>query len=258
MSSGRNTDAGRAFRNHMGGFRLWYTRPSSRRAAVADERSVELDAGAGPPGFSRRSFLKSADVSAAATTLAAGAEARARKWQSGDHPSGAAVIGPEPVAVTLSVNGQPMPLTIDPATTLLDALRAKLNLTGSKEICDRGSCGGCSVLVNGMVVNSCLMLALDAVGSEITTVEGLARNGKLDPVQESFIRHDALQCGYCTPGLVVACRAVLNEHPRPTLEQIKRGLGGNICRCGTYTNIFNAVLEASGQSPIQDQKGVQS
>jgi aerobic-type carbon monoxide dehydrogenase small subunit (CoxS/CutS family) len=111
------------------------------------------------------------------------------------------------------------------------------------------------VLVDGRLVNSCLMLALDAIGAEVTTVEGLATNGRLDPIQEAFVKHDALQCGYCTPGLVVACRALLNEHPRPTLDQIKRGLSGNICRCGTYTNIFNAVLEASGQSPIIDQKG---
>jgi aerobic-type carbon monoxide dehydrogenase small subunit (CoxS/CutS family) len=100
-----------------------------------------------------------------------------------------------------------------------------------------------------------MTLALDAVGTRITTVEGLAVDGRLDPVQESFVRHDGLQCGYCTPGLVMACRALLNDTPKPTLEQIKRGLSGNICRCGAYTNIFNAALEASGQPPITDQKG---
>jgi aerobic-type carbon monoxide dehydrogenase small subunit (CoxS/CutS family) len=132
----------------------------------------------------------------------------------------------------------------------------QLNLTGSKEICDRGSCGGCSVLVDGKLINSCMMLALDAVGSEITTIEGLAKNGALDPVQESFIRHDALQCGYCTPGLVLAARALLDEKPQPTMDEIKHGLSGNICRCGTYTNIFNAVLEASGQPvPVDGAEG---
>lgn len=229
---------------------------------MAHDRSVSGEPGGPPPlpAVTRRSFLKSAGVSAAATTLAAGADARTEAWRrhtGADEPA-PAVVGPGPVSITLNVNDQPMPVTIEPATTLLDALRLKLNLTGSKEICDRGSCGGCTVLVDGKVVNSCLMLALDAEGARITTVEGLARDGRLDPVQESFIRHDALQCGYCTPGLVVACRGLLNEHPKPTLEQVKRGLGGNICRCGTYTNIFNAVLEASGQPPIEDQKGVQS
>jgi xanthine dehydrogenase YagT iron-sulfur-binding subunit len=159
------------------------------------------------------------------------------------------------VDITLSVNGKPTQLKVEPASTLLDALRLHLGLTGPKEICDRGACGGCSVLIDGKLMNSCMTLALDAVGAQVTTIEGLAKGDKLDPVQESFIRHDALQCGYCTPGLVMACRALLNETPKPTLDQIKRGLSGNICRCGTYTNVFNAALEASGQSPVMDQKG---
>lgn len=206
-------------------------------------------------GVSRRSFIKTLGVSAAATSVSTALQARAAEAAQPEAAAGDPLMGPGPVNVTLKVNGRELPLTVEPATTLLDALRVNLDLTGSKEICDRGSCGGCSVLVDGKLVNSCLMLALDAVGADITTVEGLATNGRLDPIQEAFVKHDALQCGYCTPGLVVACRAVLNEHPKPTLDQIKRGLSGNICRCGTYTNIFNAVLEASGQSPIIDQKG---
>lgn len=209
---------------------------------------------AAPSGVSRRSFIKTLGVSAAATSVSTAIQQRAAAAQP-EAEAGDKLLGPGEVAVTLKINGRETPVKVEPATTLLEALRVKLDLTGSKEICDRGSCGGCSVLVNGQLVNSCLMLALDAVGAEITTVEGLAAGGKLDPIQEAFIKHDALQCGYCTPGLVVACRAVLNEHPKPTLEQIKHGLSGNICRCGTYTNIFNAVLEASGQSPIIDQKG---
>jgi aerobic-type carbon monoxide dehydrogenase small subunit (CoxS/CutS family) len=204
---------------------------------------------------SRRSFIKTLGVSAAATSVSTALQARAAEVAQPEAAAADSLMGPGPVSVTLKVNGREWPLTVDPATTLLEALRVNLDLTGSKEICDRGSCGGCSVLVDGRLVNSCLMLALDAVGAEVTTVEGLATNGRLDPIQEAFVKHDALQCGYCTPGLVVACRALLNEHPRPTLDQIKRGLSGNICRCGTYTNIFNAVLEASGQSPIIDQKG---
>ncbi|MFN7020965.1 MAG: (2Fe-2S)-binding protein [Phycisphaerales bacterium] len=210
----------------------------------------------GQAGVSRRSFIKTLGASAAATSLTATSESRATALLGAPAPGVAtlAVDGPDPVEVTLNVNGKPMGLKVEPATTLLEALRLHLNLTGSKEICDRGACGGCSVLVDGKLVNSCMMLALDAVGAEVTTVEGLARDGQLDPVQESFVRHDSLQCGYCTPGLVMACRALLNETPRPTLDQIKRGLSGNICRCGTYTNVFNAALEASGQDPIMDQR----
>jgi aerobic-type carbon monoxide dehydrogenase small subunit (CoxS/CutS family) len=167
--------------------------------------------------------------------------------------AGAAVLGPAPFDVTLRVNGQDLKATIDPATTLMETLRWHFNLTGTKEVCDRGACGGCSVLVDGQLVNSCMMLAIDAVESEITTVEGLAQDGKLDPIQEAFCKHDALQCGFCTPGLIMASKALLNEHRAPTMAQIKHGLSGNICRCGTYTNVFNAVLEASGQSPIIDE-----
>ncbi len=210
---------------------------------------------AGGGGVSRRSFIKTVGVSAAATSLTAAADARPNAALGEEVADGPATQGPDAVAVTLKVNGKPLNLNVEPATTLLEALRFHLNMTGSKEICDRGACGGCSVLVDGKLVNSCMMLALDAVGTEVTTVEGLAHDGKLDPVQESFVRHDALQCGYCTPGLVMACRALLNENPKPTIEQIKCGLSGNICRCGTYTNIFNAALEASGQEPIIDQKG---
>jgi len=146
-------------------------------------------------------------------------------------------------------------VSIDPATTLMQVLRLNLGLTGTKEICDRGACGGCSVLVDGVLVNSCMMLAADAEGAEITTVEGLAKGETLDPVQEAFIKHDALQCGYCTPGLIMATRWMLNNTPKPTMDQIRHCLSGNICRCGTYTNVFNAALEASGQRPVRDGKG---
>jgi aerobic-type carbon monoxide dehydrogenase small subunit (CoxS/CutS family) len=209
-------------------------------------------------GVSRRSFVQTLGVSAAAGAIAERAHAAARMIERDRAQDNAAneVTGPGATEISLQVNGQQMKVSVDPATTLLDALRMQLNLTGSKEICDRGACGGCSVLVDGKLITSCMMLALDAVGTEITTIEGLSKNGELDPVQEAFIRHDALQCGYCTPGLVLASRALLNEKQRPTLEEIKHGLSGNICRCGTYTNIFNAVLEASGQPvPIDGANG---
>jgi xanthine dehydrogenase YagT iron-sulfur-binding subunit len=210
-------------------------------------------------GVSRRSFLQTLGVSAAASAVAARAEeALAAQNASGKDQVAAAnvpVLGPEPIRITLNVNGQPMATLIDPATALMESLRWHLNLTGTKEVCDRGACGACSVLVDGKLVASCMMLAIDAVGSQVTTIEGLGTPENLDPVQQAFIKHDALQCGFCTPGLVVASRALLNQHPRPTMEQIKVGLSGNLCRCGTYMNVFNAVLEASGQDPIADAGG---
>ncbi|MHC4768457.1 MAG: (2Fe-2S)-binding protein [Planctomycetota bacterium] len=191
-------------------------------------------------GFSRRRFLQTLGVSAATAPLARSADAQQRRRTG---TGGVAILGPGPVNISLRINGKPYEATIDPATTLLDALR------------DRGACGGCSVLVDGKLTASCMMLAVDAIGSEITTVEGLAEGDRLDPVQESFVRHDALQCGYCTPGMIMAAKALLNENPRPTPQEIKRGLGGNLCRCGTYTNVVNAVLDASGQAPIRDGGG---
>jgi aerobic-type carbon monoxide dehydrogenase small subunit (CoxS/CutS family) len=203
-------------------------------------------------GVSRRRFLQTLGVSAAAAPLARSADARQRGRAGTDD---VAILGPGPVNISLRIHGRPYEATIDPAATLLDALRIDLNLTGTKEICDRGACGGCSVLVDGTLTASCMMLAVDAIGSEITTVEGLAEGDRLDPVQESFVRHDALQCGFCTPGMIMAARALLNENPRPTVDEIKRGLSGNLCRCGTYGNVVNAVLDASGQKPIPDGGG---
>lgn len=201
-------------------------------------------------GLSRRLFIKTVGSTAAATTITAVGQGAAEVIaQRDDDP----VRGPGPIDIALTINGEAKRVKVEPATTLLDTLRVQLNMTGSKEICDRGSCGGCSVLVNGKLTVSCMMLATDAEGAEVTTIEGLSKSGSLDPIQESFVRHDALQCGYCTPGLVVACRALLNKYPKPDLDQIKHELSGNICRCGTYTNVFNAVLEASNQKPIVDQ-----
>ncbi len=202
-------------------------------------------------GVSRRFFVQTLGVGAATTGIGTAAEAWVGKTfpeRSDDLP----IMGPGPVAMTLTVNGNPVNLTIEPSTTLLEALRVHANMTGSKEVCDRGSCGACSVLIDGKLAVSCMILAVDAVGAKITTIEGLAKGNELDPIQSAFVKHDALQCGYCTPGLVMACKAVLNSNPKPTLEQIKVGLSGNICRCGTYTNVFNAALEASGQAPVQD------
>lgn len=200
---------------------------------------------------SRRSFIQTLGASAAAGAI----QAKAETAVAATGPDGPALQGPDPVAIELTINGRATAMTIDPATTLLEALRMHAGLTGSKEICDRGSCGGCSVIIEGKLVVSCMMLAVDAVGWAITTIEGLSKGDTLDPVQEAFIKHDGMQCGFCTPGLVMASRSLLNDIPKPTLDQIKHWLSGNICRCGCYTNIFNAVLEASGQQAIQDSSG---
>ncbi|MFK7960317.1 MAG: (2Fe-2S)-binding protein [Phycisphaerales bacterium] len=218
----------------------------------------------GPPdgagGVSRRSFLRSAGLSAAAA--AAASPAVARHAMPGTEGSDAAAadaaisatrIGPEPSAVRMMVNGAELRPSVEPATTLLETLRHECDLTGSKQVCDRASCGGCSVLVDGDLVASCMMLAHDADGRTVTTIEGLRQaDGSLHPLQEAFVRHDALQCGYCTPGFVMAAKSLLDRVPKPTLDEIKQGLAGNICRCGTYTNIFNAVLDASGQPLLTD------
>jgi len=211
--------------------------------------SSDQNHAAGQPGrFSRRSFLRSLGATSAVGSLAQAVEARAVEDDALD------VIGPDPTPITLRINGKPMRLVIEPSTTLLDALRMDLNLTGSKEVCDRGACGACSVLVDGELVASCMMLAVDAIGTEVTTIEGLANGDTLDPIQEAFLRHDALQCGYCTPGLIMASKALLNRNPKPTLGQIQKAISGNLCRCGTYTNVCNAVLDASGQNPVRDGK----
>jgi aerobic-type carbon monoxide dehydrogenase small subunit (CoxS/CutS family) len=198
---------------------------------------------------SRRSFIQTIGVSSAAAALQARAGAQSGLDTTTQGPE---IVGPGPIEVALRVNGTEVRTTVTPDTSLLDLLRLNLNLTGSKEICDRGSCGGCSVILDRKLVCSCLMPAADAHGADVTTVEGLAEGDRLDPVQEAFVRHDGLQCGYCTPGFVVASRALLDETPKPTLEQIRCGLSGNYCRCAAYVNIYNAVLEASGQPPIPD------
>lgn len=147
--------------------------------------------------------------------------------------------------ITLIVNDKKHSLVVEPRETLLHVLRERLNLTGAKKTCDRGECGACTVLLNGDPVYSCLYLAIRADGNEIITVEGLATGGKLHPVQEAFIKKDGFQCGFCTPGFVVSSVAFLNRNDNPNSEGIKKALSGNICRCGNYFKIFQAVSEAS-------------
>lgn len=193
--------------------------------------------------LTRRTFLKSAGV-AAATAAITDASLDALAQEQGN-PS--RVLGPGAVRVTLRVNGQPRLLDIEPRTTLADALRTNLDLTGTKIVCDRGSCSACTVWLDGTPVCSCMTLALDARGKEIKTIEGLADGKKLHPVQEQFIAHDAMQCGFCTPGMIMSCAALLEQNKKPTLEDVKDATRGNLCRCGAYPKVFAATLAAAKQ-----------
>jgi carbon-monoxide dehydrogenase small subunit len=157
------------------------------------------------------------------------------------------------VNVTCTVNGDQVTLTGHPMTRVLDALRAQLRLTGTKEGCGEGECGACSVLVNGRLVNSCLMPLLHADGTTIQTIEGLDQSGTLHRVQEAFITHGGAQCGICTPGMILASVNLLERHPHPTDAQIREGLAGNLCRCTGYMRIFDAVKAAAGMRPTTDE-----
>ena len=147
--------------------------------------------------------------------------------------------------LALKVNGKPVRILVEPRTTLAELLRDRLNLTGTKMVCNHGECGSCTVLLNGEAVYSCHILALDAAGKDVVTVEGLLEGEKLHPLQEAFIEHDGLQCGFCTPGQIMAARALLLKNPRPTVEQVKEGMAGNLCRCSAYPNIIDSVLAAA-------------
>ncbi|MGQ0614535.1 MAG: (2Fe-2S)-binding protein [Planctomycetaceae bacterium] len=153
--------------------------------------------------------------------------------------------GPGPTPVEFSVNGEKRRLAIEPRVTLLDALRDRLDLTGSKRVCDRGACGACTVWIDGKTANACMVLAIDAHGANVTTIEGLAKEGALHPVQEAFVKHDALQCGFCTPGMIMSCAAFVERVKNPTDGQIRAAVAGNLCRCGTYTHVFAACREAA-------------
>ena len=147
--------------------------------------------------------------------------------------------------INLKINGEPYEVRIKPNTTLLDFLRDKIGLTGTKKGCDTGQCGACTVLLDGKPINSCLVLAADANGKEILTVEGLGRDGKLHPLQETFMQEGAVQCGYCTSGMLLSAKALLDENPSPGEEEVKKAIAGNLCRCTGYVRIVKAVLVAA-------------
>jgi aerobic-type carbon monoxide dehydrogenase small subunit (CoxS/CutS family) len=213
-------------------------------------------AGTTPPPFdddasdsklTRRNFLKTAGVGAVATSvvgIAVGA------------PAGRApVLGPGAIPLSLEVNGAARKVSVEPRVTLLDVLRDNLELTGAKPACDRGACGACTVLVDGEPIASCMMLAADAEGRKITTVEGLGTPEAMSPLQAAIVECDALQCGFCTPGFVVAGTALLKRNPDPSLAEIKEGLAGNLCRCGTYGRIFEAVSKAAKAQRAPARRG---
>src|SRR5437667_8517492 len=189
---------------------------------------------------SRRDFLKSAGVSGLATavTTVAVPDAAAK--------TGPRVVGPGDVPVALTVNGKRVDLKIEPRVTLLDAIRNRADVTGSKRVCDRGTCGACTMIVDGRTVYSCSTLAIEVQGKQIRTVDGLASGGALHPVQQAYCDVDALMCGFCTPGFVMASVALLEKHPNPTVEQARKGLDGNICRCGTFVRVMEAAMQAKG------------
>ena len=197
--------------------------------------------------ISRRNFLKGVGTGTVAATVAPSVLISGEK--AADAQAGEAVAS---ATIQLNINGKPYQVEVEARTTLLTVLRDgidtsgnNIDLTGAKLICDRGECGGCTVMVDGKTVYACMMLAMDAQDKQITTVEGVADGENLHPVQEAFIQHDALMCGFCTPGFIVSSAALLSENAEPTLEEIKVGLSGNTCRCGTYPFIFDAVKTAS-------------
>ncbi len=192
-------------------------------------------------GLARRDFVKL--VGGTGVAVSTGLLTDLLKAQE----AGPKLLGPAAVSVTLRVNGGARKLMVEPRTTLLDALRDYLGLTGAKKVCDRAVCGACTVIINGKPVYACGILAIDAAesGADIRTIEGLAPEGRLHAVSAAFVENDAQQCGFCTPGFVMASKAYLDQHPKPAHEEIQRALGGNLCRCGTYMGVRKAVLDAA-------------
>jgi xanthine dehydrogenase YagT iron-sulfur-binding subunit len=189
-------------------------------------------------GVSRRDFLKISTIAAAVPVVTGPKMVMAAGEQVPVH-------GPGKVPMTFKVNGKSYKATLEPRVTLLDALRDSLDITGAKRVCDKAECGACTVLLDDKSVYACSVLAIEAQGKKITTVEALMEGGKLHPIQQAFVDNDASQCGFCTPGFVVACKAMLDKHPDPTPDDLLRELSGNLCRCGTYAGIRGAVAQAA-------------
>jgi xanthine dehydrogenase YagT iron-sulfur-binding subunit len=187
-------------------------------------------------GVSRRDFMKLSALGVAVPAVLGPTVVEAAGEE-------VAIQGPGKVPITLQVNGKKLTAQLEPRVTLLDALRENFDLIGAKRVCDRGTCGACTVLMDNKLVYACSILAIDAQGRQITTIEALAEGDNLSPVMHAFVAHDGQQCGFCTPGFIVATTNLLHQHPNPTPDQIRRGLSGNFCRCGTYDGI-RAVVQA--------------
>ncbi len=198
-------------------------------------RPDAADATAGTT-VSRRDFFKTSGVGALAASVLSIADAEAQAIA----PT---AVGPGEVPITLTINGKVHRLSVEPRVTLLDAVRNRLDLTGQKRVCDRGSCGACTMIVDGRTIYSCSTLAIEAQGRNIRTIEGLTAGTVLHPVQQAFVDHDGLMCGFCTPGFVMATVALVEKNPKPTAAQARRALDGNICRCGTYVGVLEAALD---------------
>jgi aerobic-type carbon monoxide dehydrogenase small subunit (CoxS/CutS family) len=196
--------------------------------------------------ISRRSFLRATGIAAAG---AAAAEEALMGLAASAHAE-PTTLGPGEVTLTLDVNGATRTISVEPRMTLAEALRGPLELTGAKIGCDRGACSACTVWIDGAPVASCMMLAIDVGSAKVTTIEGLARGDELHPVQSAFIAHDAVQCGFCTPGMVMSCAALLERNPAPSPDDVKNATSGHLCRCGTYPHVLAATLAAA-----KNQKG---
>ena len=199
-------------------------------------------------GISRRKFLKGVGIGGSVFSTGIWS-APLLTEEAVAQSSAVRVLGPGAVPIELIVNGQHQSLQLEPRVTLLEALRDWMELTGAKRVCDRASCGACTVILDGMPVYSCSVLAIEARGKNIQTVEGLAQGGTLHPLQAAFVENDAQQCGFCTPGMVMAAKACLDKHPNPTPEQIRLGMGGNLCRCGTYVGVAKAIQDVAQKRP---------
>jgi xanthine dehydrogenase YagT iron-sulfur-binding subunit len=193
----------------------------------------------GTEDVSRRDFFKTVGVGTLASSVISAVEAEAQA-------TAPRALGPGAVPITLTINGRAQSLQVEPRMTLLDAVRNKLDYTGTKRVCDRGSCGACTMIVDGRAIYACSTLAIDSQGKQVRTIEGLAQGTVLHPVQQAFCDTDGLMCGFCTPGFVMAAVALLEKIPNPTPEQARKGLDGNICRCGTYVGVLEAALKTKG------------
>jgi xanthine dehydrogenase YagT iron-sulfur-binding subunit len=219
------------------------------------EKSGDTSSGAPSSSFGRREFVKligTGSVVVGASVLGTEAILAEPQPKTQEPPDAAttSLVGPGPVKMTLQINGKPHVVVAEPRTTLLDVLRDYIHYTGAKKVCDRGVCGACTVIVNRHAMYSCTVLAIDVAQrpgqpvAEIQTIEGIHGEGELHPVSAAFVENDAQQCGFCTAGFVMASKAHLDHHPKPTYDEVKAALGGNLCRCGTYMGIRHAVVEA--------------